>query len=104
MRRLSTVGPILGVAAGRYGELSLSGQKLVTILAEARVKKQDLAWARGEDEEKANLAYETGYIRRKLSMAIVTAFDQRLSARMSQVGSNGALASKRRQHWSREEY
>ena len=50
------------------------------------------------------MAYETSYIRRKLSFAIVTAFGQRLSARMSQVGSNGALASKRRQQCSREEY
>ena len=34
----------------------------------------------------------------------VTAFGQRLVSRMSQVGSNGGLASKRRQQWSREEH
>ena len=72
-------------------------------MAAARVKKQDLALARGEDEEKANLAYETGYIRRRISQAIVTAFGQRLTSRMSQVGTNGTLASKRRQQWGREE-
>ena len=104
MRRLALIGPILGVAAGRYGELSSSGQTLVKTMAEARVKKQDLAWARGEDADKTNLAYETGYLRRRLSMAIITAFGQRLAARMSQVGTNGALANKRRQQWSREEY
>ena len=38
MSRLS-VGPNLGVAAGRFGELSASGQGLVTTIAEARVKK-----------------------------------------------------------------
>ena len=103
MRRLVTVGPIIGVAAGRYGELSASGQALVSTMAAARVKKQDLALARGEDEEKANLAYETGYIRRRISQAIVTAFGQRLTSRMSQVGTNGTLASKRRQQWGREE-
>ena len=88
MRRLGLVGPILGVAAGRYGELSASGQTLVTTMAEARVKQQDLAWARGEDEDKTNLAYEVGYIRRRLSRAIVIAFGRRLASRMGQVGSN----------------
>ena len=72
-------------------------------MAEARVRKQELAWGRGEDEEKSSLAYETGYIRRRLSLAIVVAFGQRLASRMNQVGKNGALASKRRQWWSREE-
>ena len=36
-------------------------------------------------------------------MAIVTAFGQRLSSRMSQVGTNGALAALRKPQWSREE-
>ena len=75
------------MAAGRIGELSASGQALLTTIVEARVKKQDLAYARGgedalllysslilhanayvlnihskealewEDEDKANLAY-----------------------------------------------
>ena len=35
-------------------------------------------------------------------MAIVTAFGQRLSSRMSQVGTNGALAAQRRHQWSRK--
>ena len=102
-RRLASVGPILGVAAGRFGELSASGQTLLTTMAESRVKKQDLAWGRGEDTDKTNLAYEVGYLRRRMSMAIVVAFGQRLAGRMSQVGTNGAMASKRRQQWSREE-
>ena len=102
-RRLALVGPIFGIAAGRFGELSDSGQALVTTMAEARVRKQELAWGRGEDEEKSSLAYETSYIRRRLSLAIVVAFGQRLASRMNQVGKNGALASKRRQWWSREE-
>ena len=72
-------------------------------MAEARVKKQDLAWGRGEDEDKTNLAFEVGYIRRRISMAIVVAFGQRLASRIGQVGTNATLASKRRQQWSREE-
>ena len=49
------------------------------------------------------MAYETGYVRLRLSMAIVTAFGQRLSSKMSEVGTNGALAAQRRHQWSREE-
>ena len=49
------------------------------------------------------MAYETDYVRRRLSMAIVTSFGQRLSSRMSQVGTNGALAAQRRHQWSKEE-
>ena len=69
--RLAEVGPIMGVAAGRFGELSDSGQELISIMAEARVKKMDLALNRGEEVDKADLAQETGFIRRRLSRAIV---------------------------------
>ena len=102
-RRLAQIGPILGIAAGRFGELSDSGHKLVHTLAEARVSKLNLAWDRGEDIEKSSLAYETGYIRRRLSQAIVVSFGKRMLARMSQVGANATIASKRRQWWGREE-
>ena len=73
-------------------------------MAKARVEQQSLAWGRGEAEEKAHLSTETGFIRRRLSCAAVTAFGQRLVSRMSQVGGQGGqLASQRRQQWSREE-
>ena len=70
---------------------------------EARVNKLNLAWDRGEDIEKTSLAYETGYIRRRLSQAIVVSFGQRLMSKMNQVGVNANMASKRRQWWGREE-
>ena len=93
----------MGVAAGRFGELSDSGQQLISVMAEARVKKMDLARNRGEEVDKADLAQETGFIRRRLSQAIVVAFGSRLASRMSQVGSNAQLASRRRQQWQRVE-
>ena len=102
-RRLHQIGPILGIAAGRFGELSDTGHKLVHTMAEARVAKLSLAWDRGEDVEKSSLAYETGYIRRRLSQAIVNSFGKRFQARMNQVGMNATIASKRRQWWHREE-
>ena len=73
-------------------------------MAKTRVQKQTLAWGRGEVEEKPHLSVETGYIRRRLSCASVTAFGQRLASRMSQVGGQGAqLASQRRQQWGLDE-
>ena len=45
--RLASVGPILGVAAGRFGELSASGQASVTTIAEDRVKNRIWPISRG---------------------------------------------------------
>ena len=44
-------------------------------MAEARCKQQDLAYARGEAEEKPYLSVETGYIRRRISVAAVSCLD-----------------------------
>ena len=77
---------------------------LVETMTTARVENQARAWRRGEDVEKPNEAQEKGFIRRKLSSACVIAFGHRLASRMSQVGGQGAaLASQRRQEWSRQE-
>ena len=47
---------------------------------------------------------ETGYIRRQLSIAAVTAFGQRLASRINQVGGQAThLASQRRLTWVRQE-
>ena len=95
---------LTGVAFGRFGEASDTVHKLVAIMAKTRVEKQTLAWGRGEVEEKPHLSVVTGYIRRRLSCASVTAFGQRLASRMSQVGGQGAqLASQRRQQWGLDE-
>ena len=60
--------------------------------------------ARGEAEDKSYLSVETGYIRRRISVAAVKCFGQRLASRMSQVGGqNAQLAAGRRQAWGREE-
>ena len=79
----------------------------MTTMAEARVKQQALAYGRGEVEEKAHLSVETGYIRRRISCASVTAFGQHLVSRMSQVGAQGGqgaqLATQRHQQWGLEE-
>ena len=102
-QRLNTIS-LVGVAFGRFGEASESVHKLVATMAEARCAKQELAYARGEAEDKSYLSVETGYIRRRISVAGVHCFGQRLASRMSQVGGqNAQLAAGRRQAWGREE-
>ena len=102
-QRLNTIS-LLGVAFGRFGEASESVHKLVATMAEARCVKQELAYARGEAEDKSYLSVETGYIRRRISVAAVHCFGQRLASRMSQVGGqNAELAAGRRRAWGREE-
>ena len=103
-QRLRQISPILGVAFGRFGEASETMHNLVETMTTARVENQARAWRRGEDVEKPNEAQEKGFIRRQLSSACVIAFGHRLASRMSQVGGQGAaLASQRRQEWSRQE-
>ena len=102
-RRLAQIGPIEPAAFGRLGEACDQVHKLVTVMAEARVAKQNLAWSKGEESEKPVLSFETAYIRQRLSSAVVTCFGHRLSSRMSQVGQGAATATERRGQWSREE-
>ena len=102
-QRLNTIS-LLGVSFGRFGEASDSVHKLVSTMAESRCKQQELAYARGEAEEKPYLSIETAYIRRRISVAAVSCFGQRLVSRMSQVGDqNVQLAAGRRRAWGMEE-
>jgi hypothetical protein len=77
--------------------------KLVSVLANARVAKQTLAWGTGEEPDKPVLSMETAFLRQMLSTAIVPCFGHRLASRMSQVGRGASLSFNRRQEWSREE-
>ena len=104
-QRLSQLD-LVGVSFGRFGEASESVHQMIKIMAEARVKQQELAWCRGEAEEKPHLSVETGYIRRRISSAAVSAFGHRLVSRMSQVGIGGQgakQAAQRRRVWEQEE-
>ena len=76
---------------------------MVDVIAKARVKQQNLAWGRGEELEKRNLAQEVTFVRRRISAATVICFGQRLAGRMSQVGPGAAVAGARRQGGGREE-
>ena len=101
--RLAQIGPIVPCCFGRFGESSDAVHKMVSIMAKARVEKQQLAWGRGQQEEKSDMSQETAFIRRRISCAIVACFGQRLTSRMSQVGNGAVSARERRSHWSRDE-
>ena len=91
------MGPILGLALGRFGEASNSVHSLIDLTAKSRVKQINQARGKLEEQEKGDLAYKIGYIHRRLSSAIVVCFGQWLAGHMSQVGPGAALASQRRQ-------
>ena len=76
---------------------------LVTVMTKERVRKQNLACSRGEEDEEAILSQETSYLRRRLSVATVNCFGHRLVSRISQVGRGALAAAGRRKGWSREE-
>jgi hypothetical protein len=102
-QRLGQIGPIFPAPFVRYGETGDQVHKLVAVMANARVARQNIAWGRGEDIEKPCLSMETAYIRQRLSSAIVTCFGHRLVSRMSQEGNGAVSAADRRQQWGREE-
>jgi hypothetical protein len=101
--QIGQIGPIFPAPFGRFGETGDQVHKLVTVMAIARVARQNIACGRGEDTEKPCLSMETAYIRQRLSSAIVTCFWHRLMSRMSQVGNGAVSAADRRQQWGREE-
>ena len=102
-QRLASMS-LVGMAFGMMGEASKTVHSSIQVMAEARVAQQNRAWGRGEEEEKAYLSQEVAFLRRRISVANVIAFGQRLAGRMAQVGGQAAgQATNRREHWGREE-
>ena len=60
--RLAQVGPIVGMAWGRFGEASKTVHSLVEVMAKDKVKQQNLAWRRVDELEKGDYAYQVTYI------------------------------------------
>ena len=92
--------PILKLAWGAYGEASDDVHKLVSILAQCRVRTMA---RRGEAPPAHQMGLEIAGIRRRLSTAAIRAANTVLIARMSQVGEGSGLAGKRREWQRREE-
>ena len=97
-QRLATMS-FEGMAFGMMGEVSKTCHSTIQVMAEARVAMQNRAWCQGKKEEKAYLSTEVSYLRRRISLANIIAFAQRLAGRMVQVGGQATG----RRDWGKEE-
>ena len=100
-RRLQSFPKVLDLCFGAYGEGSEGVKKLLDNFAKLRLRSQ---WLRkGTPEAEKELGLVTGYLRRRLSTAVVRANVQCLLERMVLVGEGLGQAGKRRQWAQREE-
>ena len=100
-RKLEQYGDLQGLVVGAFGEGSEDLHNLVQVLAESRVEAIGLA--RGRPGSDMELGVVVGQVRRRLSVASISAQAECLLARLSYVGEGGVQAGRRR-HWvAREE-
>ena len=100
IRKLHSYPQVLDLVFGAYAEVSDGAKKILDQLAEARLQSQGLR--RGSPEGNKELALVTGYLRRRLSSAVMRANVQCLLERLMLVGEGQGQAGKRRQ-WARRE-
>ena len=99
-RRLQGFPTVLDLCFGAYGEASQGVKNLLGSFAQSRLRSQGLR--KGSPEGEKELGLVTGYLRRRLSTAVIKANVQCLLERMVQVGEGIGQAGKRRQ-WARRE-
>ena len=85
---------------GGYGEGSDGVKSMLDNFGESRLRK--LGLAKGTPEALKELGQVTGYLRRRLSSAVIRANVRCLLERMLQVGEGVGQAGRRRQ-WARQE-
>ena len=84
IRKLQSYPQVLDLVFGAYAEVSDGAKKILDQLAEARLQSQGLR--RGSPEGNKELALVTGYLRRRLSSAVMRANVQCLLERLMLVG------------------
>ena len=100
LRKLQNYPPVLDLCFGAFGECSDGVKQLLDSLAESRV--QSLGLRKGTANAAKELGLVTGYLRRRLSSAVVRANVKCLLERLVLVGEGRGQADKRRQ-WARVE-
>ena len=100
LRKLQSCPPVPDLCFGAYGETSEGVKRLLDNLAESRVR--GLGLRKGSPESAKELAQVTGYLRRRLSSAVMQANVKCLLERILLVGEGQGQAGKRRQ-WARVE-
>ena len=100
-RKLEQYGDLQGLVVGAFGEGSDDLHNLVQVMAESRVRAMGLA--RGRPGTETELGVVVGQVRRRISVASVSAQAECLLARLSYVGEGVVQADKRRQWVAVEE-
>ena len=98
--KLQRYPPVLDLVCGAYGEVSDGVKRLLDCMAESRILS--LGLRKGTVEAAKELSILTGYLRRRLSTAIMRANVKCLLERLVMVGEGQGQAGKRRQ-WARRE-
>ena len=96
----SPIPPVLDLVFGAYGETSDGVKKLLDQMVESRVTS--LGLRKGTPEAGKEMSLVTGYLRRRLSSAVMRANVQCLLERLLLVGEGQGQADKRRE-WARRE-
>ena len=100
LRKLQRYPQVLDLCCGAYGEVSDGVKRLLDCMAESRIRS--LGLRNGSVESNKELGLVTGYLRRRLSTAIMKANVKCLLERLLLVGEGQGQAGKRRQ-WARRE-
>ena len=100
IRKLQRYPPVLDLCCGAYGEVSDGVKRLLDCMGESRINT--LGLRKGSFEANKELGLVTGYLRRRLSTAIVKANVKCLLERLVLVGEGQGQAGKRRR-WARRE-
>ena len=100
LRKLQRYPRVLDLCCGAYGEVSDGVKRLLDCMAESRIRS--LGLRNGSVESNKELGLVTGYLRRRLSTAIMKANVKCLLERLLLVGEGQGQAGKRRQ-WARRE-
>ena len=98
--KLSKMSVEVPTYAYAYGECSDGVKHLLDVMAQSRL--QSLGLRKGSLEAAKELSLVTGYLRRRLSTAIVKANVKCLLERLVKVGEGRGQADRRRQ-WARQE-
>ena len=100
IRKLESYPPVLDLVFGAYGEASDGVKKLLDKLVESRVAS--LGLRKGTQEAGKEMSLVTGFLRRRLSSAVMRANVKCLLERLVLVGEGQGQAGRRRE-WARRE-
>ena len=100
LRNLQGFPPVLDLVFGAYGECSDGVKSMLDSFGDSRLRT--LGLAKGTPQALKELGQVTGYLRRRLSSAVIRANVRCLLERMLMVGEGVGQAGRRRQ-WARQE-